>query len=57
MLKILIQYCKLDNLIEYSNNYSETSGSLCQHYKDISAVNTNSNIVDVNRAKATDSFN
>ena len=57
MLKIFIQYCKLDNLIEYSNNYSETSGSLCQHYKDISAVNTNANIVDVNRAKATDSFN
>ena len=22
------------NLIEYSENYSETSGSLCQNYKD-----------------------
>ena len=22
------------NLIEYSNNYSKTSGSLCQYYKD-----------------------
>ena len=57
MLKILIQYCKLDHLMEYSNNYSEISGSLWQHYKDITAVNTNANIVDVNRAKATDSFN
>ena len=43
--------------MEYSNNYSEISGSLWQHYKDITAVNTNANIVDVNRAKATDSFN
>ena len=30
------------NLIEYSNNYSKTSGSLCQHYRD----DPNDNIVN-----------
>ena len=33
------------NLIEYSNNYSKTSGSLWQYYKDISADNNADNIV------------
>ena len=44
------------NLIEYSDNYSKTSGSLWQHYKDISVVN-NGNIAEFNGANATDSFN
>ena len=45
------------NLIEYSDNYSKTSGSLWQYCKDIPAVNNNGNIVDFNGANATDSFN
>ena len=44
------------NLIEYSDNYSKTSGSLWQHCKEIPAVN-NGDIVDFNGANATDSFN
>ena len=34
------------NLIEYSDNYSKTSGSLWQYCKDIPAVNNNGNIVE-----------
>ena len=45
------------NLIEYSNNYSKTSGSLQQYCKEIPAVNNAGNIVDFDRANATDSFN
>ena len=45
------------NLIEYSDNYSNTSGSLWQYYKEIPAVEDNSNIADFNGANATDSFN
>ena len=45
------------NLIEYSDNYSKTSGSLWQHCKEIPAVNNNGNIVDFDGANATDSFN
>ena len=44
------------NLIEYSDNYSKTSGSLWQYCKEIPAVNNASNIVDFNGANATDSF-
>ena len=44
------------NLIEYSDNYSKTSGSLWQYCKDIPAVN-NRVIGDFNVANATDSFN
>ena len=44
------------NLIEYSDNYSKTSGSLRQYCIEISAVNNNGNIVDRNGANATDSF-
>ena len=47
----------MHNLIEYSNNYSKTSGSLWQYCKDIPAVNNNDNIADFNGANATDSFN
>ena len=45
------------NLIEYSDNYSKTSGSLWRFCKDIPAVDDNGNIVDLNGANATDSFN
>ena len=38
------------NLIEYSDNYSKTSGGLWQYCKEIPAVNNNG-------ANATDSFN
>ena len=45
------------NLIETSDNYSKTSGSLWQYCKEIAAVNNNGNIVDYDGANATDSFN
>ena len=45
------------NLIEYSDKYSKTSGSLWQYYKDIPAVNDNGNTVNFNEANVTDSFN
>ena len=45
------------NLIQYSDNYSKTSGSLWQQCKEIPAVNNNGDVVDFNGANATDSFN
>ena len=45
------------NLIEYSDNYSKTSGSLWQHCRDIPSVDNNDNIVNFNGANGTDSFN
>ena len=45
------------NLIEYSDNYSETSGSLWQYCKDIPTENNNDTIVDFNGANVTNSFN
>ena len=45
------------NLIEYSNNFSKTSGSLWQYCKEIPAVNNAGNIVDFDNANATDLFN
>ena len=44
------------NLIEYSNNYSKTSGSLWQYCKEIVTVNNEGDIIDFNGANATDSF-
>ena len=44
------------NLIEYSDNYSKTSGSLWQYCKDIPALNNNGDIVDFNGANITDLF-
>ena len=44
-------------LIEYSDNYSKTSGSLWQYCKDIPAVDNDGDITDFNEANATDSFN
>ena len=45
------------NLIEYSYNYSKSSGSLSQYCKDIPAVNNNGDIVNCNGGSATDSSN
>ena len=45
------------NLIEYSDNYSKTSGSLWQYCKEIPAVDDNRAITNFNVANATDSFN
>ena len=44
------------NLIEYSDNYWKTTGSLWQYCKDIPAVDNNGNINEYNGANATDSF-
>ena len=48
---------RMYNLIEYSDNYSKTSGSLSQYCKEIPAVNDAGDIVDFNGSNATDSFN
>ena len=46
------------NLIEYSDNYSKTSGSLWQYCKDIPAVDNNNNaIVNFAENNLTDSLN
>ena len=45
------------NLIEYSGNYSKTSGSLWQYCKDIPAVDNNNAIVNFTDNNLTDSFN
>ena len=45
------------NLIEYSDNYSKTSESLWQYWREIPAVDDNGDIVDFNGANSTDSFN
>ena len=44
------------NLIEYSDNYSKTSGSLWQYCKEIPAVNNAGNIANSDWANTTDSF-
>ena len=45
------------NLIEYSDNYAKTTGSLWQYCKDIPARNDNNEIVFFTRNNLTDSFN
>ena len=45
------------NLIEYSDNYLKTSGSLWQYCKDIPAVDNNNAIVNFADNNLTDSFN
>ena len=45
------------NLIEYSDNYSKTGGSLWQYFKDTPAVNNNNAIVDFTDNNLTDLFN
>ena len=47
----------LYNLIEYSSNYSKTSGSLRQYCEDTLDVNHDGNIVDFNETNTIDSFN
>ena len=47
----------MHSLIEYSDNYSETSWGLWQYCKDIPAVDDDGDIVDFNGANTTDSFN
>ena len=44
------------NLIEYSDNYSKTTGSLWQYCKDIPGVNKVGNIIDFTAINTTDSF-
>ena len=44
------------NLIEYTDNYAKTSGSLWQYCLDIPAVNNNNAIVDFTENNLTDSF-
>ena len=45
------------NLIEYSDNYSRTSGSLWEYCKDIPAVDSDDDIAIFNGANDTDSLN
>ena len=45
------------NLIEHTDNYSKTSGSLWQYCKDIPAVDNNNAIVHFAVNNLTDSFN
>ena len=44
------------NLIEYSDNYAKTTGSLWQYCKDIPARNANNDIVVFAENNTTDSF-
>ena len=45
------------NLIEYSDNYAKTTGSLWQYCKDIPALNANDEITHFTEGNPTDSFN
>ena len=45
------------NLIEYSDNYSKTSGSLWKYCKDIPVINNNNVIANFTNNNLTDSFN
>ena len=44
------------NLIEYSDNYAKTTGSLWQYCKDIPARNNNNEITEFTLVNTTDSF-
>ena len=44
------------NLIEYSNNYSKTCGSLCLFYRDELALDDDCVLVDLVNNNATDLF-
>ena len=44
------------NLIEYSDNYAKTTGSLWQYCKDIPALNANDEIIAFDANNLTDSF-
>ena len=45
------------NLIEYSDNYAKTTGSLWQYCKNIPARNNNNEITEFTGGNTTDSFN
>ena len=45
------------NLIEYSDNYAKTTGSLWQYCKDVPALYANDEITEFTGGNATDSFN
>ena len=45
------------NLIEYSDNYAKTTGSLWQYCKDIPALNANDEITEFTVGYVTESFN
>ena len=45
------------NLIEYSDNYAKTTGSLWQYCKDIPARDNNNEIIEFTAGNLTDSFN
>ena len=45
------------NLIEYSDNYAKTTGSLWQYCKDIPALNADDEITEFTAGNLTDSFN
>ena len=47
----------MNNLTEYSDSHSKTSGSLWQYCKDIPAVNNNNAIFNFTNNNLTDSFN
>ena len=47
----------MHNLIEYSDNYAKTTGSLWQYCKDIPARDNNNEIVVFRANNTTDSFN
>ena len=42
------------NLIEYSDNYAKTTGSLCQYCEDIPALNANDEIAEFTVGNVTD---
>ena len=45
------------NLVEYSDNYLKTYGTLWKYCREIPAVNDDGDIVGFNGANANDSFN
>ena len=45
------------NLIEYSDNYSKTSGIVFQYCRDVPNVDKNGAVTDFTDANVTDSFN
>ena len=56
MLKILIIVMPMYNVIEYSDNYARTTGSLWQYCKDIPARNAKDDITEFADGNTTDSF-
>ena len=46
MLKYIDIVMPMHNVIEYSDAYSKTSGSLWQYFRDEPSLDANSNIID-----------